>query len=221
MNSPVLGCCTVKNVSQITKQKVQRVNLINGYHVEWQNSQEFNLICEDEDVNKVISQHQDTISQVMALQHRDNDGGFLTVGLDNTIQVFTYYGENIATLQDHEDLILGVFELKNGDIVTVCKDDTLRFYEPLTGLYKSSIEASAPNVEAVQFFSNVEELAVTEPDGVSIWRFSGEHVLKLRGQKKALNYVYGLSKALLIKCSSLTNSLNLLIFRQTKGVDLI
>jgi len=27
--------------------------------------------------------------------------------------------------------------------------------------------------------------------------------------------------ALLIKCSSLTNSLNLLIFRQTKGVDLI
>ncbi len=27
--------------------------------------------------------------------------------------------------------------------------------------------------------------------------------------------------ALLIKCNSLTNSLNLLIFRQTKGVDLI
>ncbi|MCZ4253748.1 hypothetical protein O4H27_20010 [Pseudoalteromonas shioyasakiensis] len=30
-----------------------------------------------------------------------------------------------------------------------------------------------------------------------------------------------LELALLIKCSSLINSLNLLIFRQTKGVDLI
>lgn len=32
---------------------------------------------------------------------------------------------------------------------------------------------------------------------------------------------FSIKGALLIKCSSLTNSLNLLIFRQTKGVDLI
>ena len=96
MNSPILGRCIAKSPREIKKQKLQQVKLANGYHAEWQNSNELSVLCEDEDINQVISVHQDKVTGVMALRHKNNKGLFLSIGLDNIVQVFKFYGENIV-----------------------------------------------------------------------------------------------------------------------------
>ena len=61
---------------------------------------------------------------------------------------------------------------------------------------------------------------LTEEELLSLMRHEAHRI-----EKSIYNDIFeskfNIYKALLIKCSSLINSLNLLIFRQTKGVDLI
>lgn len=192
MSSQTLDICVALSAQELDKQACQKVRLINGYHLEWQNDNNFTLICEDEDVSHTVDLHQDKVSSVLALKHESNHGNFLTIGLDNKIHVFKFYGENIATMEEHEDTILGAIELKNGDIVTVSKDESLRFWNPRTGVVKAIIDAKVEQLSNINFFSNRKQLTINEPTGVSIWRFSGEKIIELKGQTKPISVAYSL-----------------------------
>ncbi|WP_351011635.1 hypothetical protein [Shewanella sp. S1-58-MNA-CIBAN-0166] len=194
MSSPVLERYQTKTLAEVEKlSRSNEIKLSNGYHVEWHNSHEFDLICEDEDIHQTINIHEDKVTAVVQLQHKANKDYFVTVGLDHTAQVFKFYGEHVASLDEHGDVIIGVFELADGQIVTASKDETLRFWNPRTGVCYSTIEAKIESIDSVQFFAHQKQLAVNEPDGISICRFSGEQIIKLKGQIKPLKSLYQLS----------------------------
>ncbi|MBB1364452.1 hypothetical protein H5125_20110 [Shewanella sp. SR44-4] len=194
MSSPVLERYQTKTLAEVEKlSRSNEIKLSNGYHVEWHNSHEFDLICEDEDIHQTINIHEDKVTAVVPLQHKANKDYFVTVGLDHTAQVFKFYGEHVASLDEHGDVIIGVFELADGQIVTASKDETLRFWNPRTGVCYSTIEAKIDSIDSVQFFAHQKQLAVNEPDGISICRFSGEQIIKLKGQIKPLKSLYQLS----------------------------
>ncbi|MCL1045417.1 hypothetical protein L2737_08770 [Shewanella electrodiphila] len=193
MSSVVLGCYPAKTLAEVEKLSLCKIKLNNGYHVEWQNSHEFDLICEDEDIHQTLDIHEDKVTAVIPLQHKDNRDYFITIGLDHTVQVFRFYGEQVASLDEHDDVIIGVIELSDGQIITASKDDTLRFWDVKTGACYSTVEAKIDTLESVQFSAHQKQLAINEPDGVSICRFSGEQVVKLTGQKKPLKSLFQLN----------------------------
>ncbi|GIU39951.1 hypothetical protein TUM3794_16670 [Shewanella colwelliana] len=192
MSSPILGRYPTKTLAEVEKSR-SKLAVGNDYQVEWHNSHEFDLICEDEDIHLTIDIHQDKVTAVIPLQHKTNSGHFITVSLDHTVQVFKFYGEHVASLDEHDDVIIGVFELADGNIATASKDGSLRFWNPRSDACYSTIEAKIDNLDSIQFFANQKQLAISEPEGISIFRFSGDQVVQLKGQKKPLKSLCQLS----------------------------
>ncbi|MCK8080663.1 hypothetical protein [Vibrio sp. 1CM24A] len=178
-------CYQTLSEEQSNKEEKQKTPLDNKYYVEWGVGNSYVLVCDDEDTRRTYERHSDTIIGVYPLQKTRNT--FITIGLDNKIQVGSVTGRNLCYLQGHTDRILGVVELDKNRILSASTDGTLRLWNTKNGKEIESMPVDIDSFDAISFFSDRKHFSVNETDRVSIWSVQATKTLELEGLKDKVN----------------------------------
>jgi len=178
---------------EIAKEAVREERLDNKYRLEWGVDSSFTIYCDDEDEQKTYTRHLESIIGVLPLKHPKNEGCFVSIGLENSLQISLNQGPHLKTLAGHDERVLGLIELDDGSLVSASTDGFLRFWNTKSGQMLSEIETSLESLDQVKFFLFHDIVAIKENDSVSIWKFSGEQLVQLEGQKEQLQAAHQLS----------------------------
>lgn len=159
--------------------KTRSTELDKRYRIEWGQSNQYSVICDDEDTQRSYKRHQKPLTGVFPLNYKPKS--YITVGLDHLIQMCSNTGRLLHSLSGHSELVIGLIELSKNRLLSASSDGVLKIWSTKNGTEICSIGTKLESLEALTFFENSEHLAVRDEDGVSIWSFDGVKTASMSG----------------------------------------
>lgn len=177
----------------LEKNKVKKEILDTRFHLEWNDDSSYTIISPDEDSKKTYTRHIDKVIGVLSLSSEVNKGKFISIGLDNTIQLSMNHGAQIASLEHFQNRIIGVKEFNDGSLAVVTEDGKLTFCDCLKPNYKREINANTSNLDDICFLEQQSTVFIKSKNDTTIWTFDGQLVLTLKDLNSRLRKAYLLS----------------------------
>ncbi|GMM70348.1 hypothetical protein MTsDn5_03000 [Alteromonas gracilis] len=172
---------------QLQKDELKIVTLNSRYKVEWNNSSQFFIVCEDEDFRKEFTRHLEKVIGILPLKANRNRTRFISIGEENSIQVSENRGGEVSLLDGFSERIIGIKELDDGQLLVATSDGVLSFCDPETGQILSVIKANFDDLDDVLVLFQEKVVIVRSGDDTSIWRFNGSLVVTLNGIKSNIH----------------------------------
>jgi hypothetical protein len=163
------------------------------YKLEWKNDSSFTIICEDTSSKDVFTRHMNTVTGILKLNSKGNHGKFLSIGLDNTIQISQNNGMHVSSLDRHDDRIIGVKELHNGMIVAVTEHGKITIWDIKKSKLVSVIDSKTEDLDNINFLTRESAIFIRSSKDAAIWTYDGEQIVTLTGINANLDKAYRLS----------------------------